>query len=165
MLSGETAVGKYPLESVMTMDKTICAAEDAIDYWKRFYESSNEKKTTITNAISHACCMTAMDLGAGAIITITTSGHTARMISRFRPQCPIIAVTVSNKGRRQLAISWGVTPETGMALRSTDELFQEGISVALDTKLVDRGDIVVLTAGLPGAVSGTTNLIKAQQIV
>lgn len=164
MLSGETAAGKYPIDSVITMDKTICAAEEATDYWKRFSESSNERKTSITNAISHACCMTAMDLAASAIITITTSGHTARMISRFRPQCPIIALTVSEKGRRQLAISWGVTPQAGMALKSTDELFEEGIAVALDTKFVTRGDTVVLTAGVPVGVSGTTNMIKAQQI-
>jgi pyruvate kinase len=109
--------------------------------------------------------MTAMDLAANAIITVTSSGHTARMISRFRPQCPIVALTVSDKVRRQLGISWGVTPESGRAFNSTDELFDAGIKAALETKIVSRGDTVVLTAGIPINISGTTNLIKAQQIV
>ena len=164
MLSGETAAGKYPLESVTTMDKTVRTAEASIHYWKRFRDSSIDRETTITNAISHACCMTAMDLMASAIITITTSGHTARMVSRFRPQCPIIAITVGEKVRRQLAISWGVTPELGNGLKSTDALLEDGVKIALDTKIVKHGDTVVLTAGLPGGISGTTNLIKAQQI-
>jgi pyruvate kinase len=165
MLSGETAAGKYPLESVVTMVKTLMEAEGSIDYWKRFRDFAAEKKTTITDAISHACCMTAMDLGASAIITVTTSGHTARMISRFRPQCPIIALTVSDKVRRQLGISWGVTPEAGTHLNSTDELFDAGIHAALETNIVCRGETVVLTAGVPVNTSGTTNLIKAQQII
>ncbi len=164
MLSGETAAGKYPVESVDTMDKIITAAEDAIDYWKRFRELGFEKKTVISDAISHACCMTAMDLGASAIITVTSSGHTARMISRFRPQCPIIALTEKDIVRRQLSISWGVTPKVGKQLSSTDELFDTGISAALETDIVKRGDTVVLTAGVPIGISGTTNLIKAQQI-
>ncbi|MEL4105335.1 pyruvate kinase [Oscillospiraceae bacterium WX1] len=164
MLSGETAAGKYPLESVETMDKTLREAEHAIDYWKRFREQSFEKNMTISDAISNACCTTAMDLAAKAIITVTTSGHTARMISRFRPQCPIVALAENSRVQRQLNVSWGVTPIRGKSLRSTDELFEEGIRAALETKIVQQGDIVVLTAGVPIGISGTTNLIKAQQI-
>lgn len=164
MLSGETASGKYPLESVSTMDKTLKAAETATNYWKKFKDSSCESKTSITNAISRACCTTAMDLGASAIITVTNSGLTARMISRFRPQCPIVALTESEKVRRQLSVSWGVTPKKGKQFGSTDEIFEEGIKAALETKLVKKGETVVLTAGVPIGISGTTNLIKAQII-
>jgi len=164
MLSGETAAGKYPIESVVTMDRTARAAEGAIDYWKRFRELGYEKKTAVNDAITHACCMTAMDLSASAIVTVTSSGHTARMISRFRPQCPIIALTENNRVRRQLSISWGVTPEAVKRLNSTDELFEEGVRRALETGIVKYGETVVLTAGVPVGISGTTNLIKAQKI-
>lgn len=165
MLSGETAAGKHPIESVVTMDKTVRAAEGAIDYWKRFRELGYEKKTVVNDAITHACCSTAMDLGAGAIVSVTSSGHTARMISRFRPQCPIVALTENSMVRRQLSISWGVTPEAIKSLNSTDELFEEGVRCALATGIVKTGDTVVLTAGVPVGISGTTNLIKAQKIV
>jgi pyruvate kinase len=165
MLSGETAAGKYPIESVVTMDKTARAAEGAIDYWKRFREMGFEKKTAVNDAITHACCTTAMDLGASAIVSVTSSGHTARMISRFRPQCSIIALTENDRVRRQLSISWGVTPEAIKQLNSTDELFEEGVRAALLTGIVKYGEIVVLTAGVPVGISGTTNLIKAQKIV
>jgi pyruvate kinase len=164
MLSGETAAGKYPIESVATMDKIITAAEDAIDYWKRFRELSFEKKAAISDAISHACCTTAMDLGAAAVITVTSSGHTARMISRFRPQCPIIAMTENDIVRRQLSISWGVIPIAIKRLNSTDELFEESVHIAQESRLINPGDIVVLTAGVPVGISGTTNLVKAQKI-
>jgi pyruvate kinase len=164
MLSGETASGRHPLESVVTMDKIVAAAESSIDYWKRFNELGFEKKTAVSDAITHACCTTAMDLGASAIITVTSSGHTARMISRFRPQCPIVALTEDDRVRRQLSISWGVTPKAGKVRKSTDELFEEGIEAALDTKMVKKGDTVVLTAGVPVGISGSTNLMKAQQI-
>ena len=164
MLSGETAAGKYPVESVVTLDKTLRAAEAAIDFWERFREGHFERKSSISDAISHACCTTAMDLGASAVITVTTSGYTARMISRFRPQCPIVALTESERVRRQLSISWGVTPEAGKRLSSTDEVFAAGIETALQTKIVTSGDTVVLTAGVPIGISGTTNLIKVQQI-
>jgi pyruvate kinase len=164
MLSGETASGKYPIESVVTMDKTVRAAEASTDFWKRFRELRFEKKTAVNDAITHACCTTAMDLSASAIITVTSSGHTARMISRFRPQCPIVALSEYDQVRRQLSISWGVIPESIKRLNSTDELFEEGLRSALDTGIVKKGDTVVLTAGVPVGISGTTNLIKAQQV-
>ena len=164
MLSGETAAGKYPVESVATMAKITEAAEESIDYWKRFRELGYERKSVIGDAITHACCTTAMDLNAAAVITVTFSGHTARMISRFRPQCPIVALTENDRVSRQLSISWGVTPKTGRRLSNTDELFYAGILAAIETKTVKAGDTVVLTAGVPVGISGTTNLIKAQQI-
>lgn len=161
MLSGETAAGKYPIESVATMVDIVNAAENGIDYWKNFRERSFEMDKNITNAISHACCTTAMSLNANAIVTVTRSGHTARMISRFRPQCPIAAVTVTKKSRRQLAMSWGVYTALSEDVTSTDELFTIGVQNAVEMKLVSEGDIVVITAGVPVGQSGTTNLIKA----
>ena len=108
--------------------------------------------------------MTAMDLGARAIVTVTSSGLTARMLSRFRPQCPIVAVAVDERVMRQLFISWGVTPRKGTPLSSTDELFEDGARAALESGFAHKGDTVVLTAGVPVGISGTTNLIKVQQL-
>ena len=109
MLSGETASGKYPIEALKTMVDTAVAAEGAIDYWGRFRESALlPGVSSISDAITHSCCLTAMDLGASAILAATKTGYTAKVISRFRPGCPIIAVCQSEKTRRQLAISWGV---------------------------------------------------------
>ena len=108
MLSGETAAGKYPLETIAVMSKIAEQAENSMDYWKRFSAQQCEMSASVTNAISHATCTTALDLKASAIITVTQSGHTARMISRFRPACPIIATTTNPKVQRQLNLSWGV---------------------------------------------------------
>jgi pyruvate kinase len=118
----------------------------------------------VTNAISHACCTTALDLEAAAIVTVTQSGHTARMLSRFRPQCPILAVTVNERVQRQLALSWGINPYLGESVTSTDELFEAGAKKALEAKMVSRGDLVVITAGVPVGVSGTTNLLRVQTL-
>ena len=163
MLSGETASGKYPLESLATMVRIVERAEnDRFHAYKPTYKSAKEGLPTVSDAISHAACTTAEELGAAAIVSVTTSGHTARMISRFRPECPIVAVTPSEKVRRQLAISWGVTPCCAGGITNTDELFDIGAKVAKTEKLVDEGDTVVLTAGVPVGVHGTTNLIKVQ---
>lgn len=164
MLSGETAAGKYPLQALEIMCQTLTAAEAAIDYWHNFQSAGFSAGRSITNAISHACCTTAHDLDAQAIITVTTSGHTARMISRFKPQCAIVAVTVSRRVCRQLSISWGVIPLLARPVSSTDELFQVSLEEALQAGYVAPGQTVVITAGLPVGVSGTTNLIKAQTV-
>jgi pyruvate kinase len=118
----------------------------------------------VTNAISHACCTTALDLEAAAIVTVTQSGHTARMLSRFRPQCTIVAVTVNEMVQRQLSLSWGINAYLGEAVTSTDELFEAGVKKALEAKVASRGDLVVITAGVPVGVSGTTNLLKVQTL-
>ncbi len=158
MLSGERR--KHPVESV-AHDKNHPRRAHATE---TFRELRFEKKTVVTDAISHACCWTAMELGASAVITVTSSGHTARMISRFRPQCLILALAENEQVRRQLSISWGVIPESIKRLNSTDELFDEGVKSALKSRLISPGDTVVLTAGVPVGISGTTNLIKAQVI-
>lgn len=164
MLSGETAIGKYPIETLETMAKIATKAEASIDYWIRFQKMKHDFSPNITNAISHATCTTAQDLKASAIITLTHSGHTARMISRFRPQCPIIATTVSPRVQRQLALSWGVFPYLAREASSTDEMFDDGVEKALESKLVRNGDLVVITAGLPVGISGTTNILKVHLV-
>ena len=160
MLSGETAAGKYPLETLAVMSKIAEQAENSMDYWKRFLTHQSDMSSSVTNAISHATCTTALDLKASAIITVTQSGHTARMISRFRPACPIIANTTNPKVQRQLNLSWGVLPYlVGMA-NTTDEMFDMGIEKALESGLVRNGDLTVITAGSPVGISGTTNILK-----
>ncbi len=168
MLSGETASGKYPIEALETMVKTVLAAESAINYWGRFIKnyslSATGSSASINQAISHTCCSTAMDLNADAILAATTSGHTARVISRFRPACPIVALTTSEKCRRQLAISWGVQPLLYGSVDSTDRLFSLCVDTARKEGLVKPGNTVVITAGVPLSAKGTTNLIKAQVV-
>ncbi|MEG2366621.1 MAG: pyruvate kinase [Oscillospiraceae bacterium] len=165
MLSGETASGKYPLEAVGAMAATVNSAEGAINYWGRFREQlSLTDCSSINNAITHACCMTAMDLNAKAILAATQSGYSAKVISRFRPECPIIALCQTEKVRRQLSISWGVRPLLCGYVDSTDRLFSLAIDVARNEGAIAAGDTVVITAGVPIGISGTTNLIKAQVV-
>ncbi len=162
MLSGETASGKYPVEAVRTMARIAMRAEEDIDYMKRFYENYSQFGTSdnIADAISHATCLIAYNLNAKAIITVTYSGSTARMISRFRPDIPIVACTPNAETQRQLTISWGVEPLMLGEERIPDILFQQAVSAARKAGYVQSGDKVVLTAGLPLAKAGTTNLIK-----
>ena len=160
MLSGETASGKYPVESLETMTRIALKAEKSIDYWKIFSESRYAMTGSVTNAISHATCTTAMDLQAAAIITFTKSGHTARMISRFRPACPIVATTSDERVCRQLSLSWGVIPFLVHETTTTDEMFDAGVNKALESGMVKNGDVVVITAGAPVGISGTTNILK-----
>ena len=164
MLSGETASGKYPLEALQTMVDTVTAAEGAVDYWKRFRGIAFSSGNSINDAISHTSCLTAMDLSATAILAATQSGHTARMISRFRPGCPIAALTTTEKVRRQLAITWGVAPYLSGSVDSTDRLFSLCVECARKEGFVTAGDTVVITAGVPIGQSGSTNLIKAQTV-
>ncbi len=162
MLSGETASGLYPLEAVKTMARIACRTENDIDYTKRFSESKINGFPNVTNAISHATCMTAQDLKAAAIITVTKSGKTARMLSRYRPQTPIIGCSPEIKSCRHLNLAWGVTPLLIDEKQSTDELFDHALNVTHKNKLVDYGNIVVITGGFPLGISGTTNMLKVQ---
>ncbi len=164
MLSGETASGKHPVEALETMARIVEAAEGGIDYWKRFRGAVFDHTSSISDAISHTSCLTAMDLGAAAILTATQSGYTARMISRFRPGCAVAALTTTEKVRRQLAISWGVVPFLSGSVDSTDRLFSLCVDTSRKEGLVRSGDTVVITAGVPLGSSGTTNLIKAQVV-
>ncbi|MGE4284137.1 MAG: pyruvate kinase alpha/beta domain-containing protein, partial [Clostridia bacterium] len=164
MLSGETSVGKYPVESVITMSSIATRTEHSIDYKKRFAITDYNMKPNVTNAISHATCTTAHDLGASAIISVTKSGHTARMVSKFRPACPIIATTISEKVYRQLALSWGVYPFLSETKENTDELFDHAVDTALRSDMIKNGNLVVITAGIPVGISGTTNIVKVHTV-
>ena len=160
MLSGETAAGLYPIEALKTMDRIARRTEMDIDYEKRFRERMNADNPDITNAISHATCMTAMDLNAAAIITVTKSGSTARMISKYRPSCPIIGCSPEEHVCRQMNLSWGVQPLLIAEENDTDELFDHAVDAAEQAGYISAGEIAVLTAGVPLGISGTTNLIK-----
>ena len=161
MLSGETAVGKHPVESVKAMHSIALKAEQSINYKKRFATADSEALTgTITDAISHATCTTAHDLGAAAIVTVTKTGTTARMISKFRPACDIITLTTDPIVYRQLALSWGVIPVMAEEKKTTDELFDHAVERSAATGLVKNGDLIVITLGVPVGVSGSTNTLK-----
>ena len=164
MLSGETASGKYPVEALSTMVDTVVAAENAVDYAKRFRNAAWGGFDGINDAISHSSVQTAVDLSATAILAATKSGYTARMISRFRPGCSIVAITTEERVRRQLAISWGVMPCLCGTVDSTDRLLHMCVDVAKKEGLVHPGDIVIITAGVPIGQPGSTNLIKAQMV-
>ncbi|MFZ2539255.1 MAG: pyruvate kinase [Oscillospiraceae bacterium] len=160
MLSGETAAGLYPVESLKTMADIAERAELDIDYQKRFRTRDLDEFPNVTNAISHATVTTAMDLKAAAIITVTKSGQTARMISKFRPNSPIIGCTTNEMVCRQMNLSWGVTPIVCEEKYTNDELFDHAVEVAEANDLVHSGDLVVITAGVPLGVAGTTNFMK-----
>ncbi|GIO88464.1 pyruvate kinase [Paenibacillus faecis] len=164
MLSGETAAGKYPVESVLTMSRIAEKAESALEYREIFIKQSNAQQTTVTEAISQAVANSALDLNAKAIITSTETGYTARMVSKYRPKAPIIAVTTEDQTLRRLALNWGVTPVKGQLASSTDEMFDNAMKGGLDSGLVKEGDLVVITAGIPLGRSGSTNLVKIGQI-
>lgn len=164
MLSGETAGGKYPIEALTAMTDIVDEAESSIHYWRQFQKQRVVPASNINDAITHTCCLTAKDLDAKAILAATSSGRTARMICRFRPACPVAALTMNEKVRRQLAISWGVIPFLTGEVNSTDRIFSLSAEIALKEGLVKNGDTVVITAGVPLGKSGSTNLIKAQVI-
>ena len=163
MLSGETAAGKYPVEAVKTMATIAKRTEQTLDYNKILKENS-KNNNTVTDAISHATCSTAVDLNASAIITSTSTGYTARMVSKFRPNCPIIATTNNEKVMRQLGLSWGVYTVKSKKAINTDEVIENSIDAAKNAKYINNGELVVITAGVPVGVSGTTNLIKVHVI-
>ncbi|NLP27588.1 MAG: pyruvate kinase [Clostridia bacterium] len=164
MLSGESAAGKYPIESVKTMAKIAVKAEQAINYAKMLSTMQFDMMDNITNAISYATCSIAQQLNVTAIICVTHSGETARMISRFRPFCPIIAPTDNERVQRQMHLSWGVIPCLVEPLTSVEEMFEEGVKQAQKLGVVKDGDVVVITAGVPGGMSGTTNLLKVHTV-
>lgn len=162
MLSGETAAGKYPVEALRTMVKIALRTESDISYNKEFsiYSKENEAKINMTTAISHATCMTAIDLGAKAIITVSRSGNTARMISKYRPGCMIVGCSPEEHTCRQLNMSWGITPVHIKEEYSMEILLLHATEAAERAGYVEKGDIVVLTAGVPLGRSGNTNLLK-----
>lgn len=164
MLSGESANGKYPVEAVKTMAKIAERTERDIDYRSRLLKSEISDSPDITTAISYATCTTAMNLHADAIITVTMSGFTASMISRYKPSCPIIGFSVNPRVCRQLELMWGVKPLLIEKEETADSLIEEVAREAEKAGLVKRGDTIVITAGLPLGVSGTTNMIRVIEV-
>ncbi len=164
MLSGETASGKYPVESVKTMHSIAMRIEETLDYSSILNSKMIASEITTTNAIGRATCTTAMDLGASAIITATSSGYTSKAISKFRPKAPIIAATTTESVMRRLSLVWGVYPVLSPCSDSTDEVIELSIQSAMEKNYVKEGDLVVITAGIPVATAGSTNLIKVHTI-
>lgn len=162
MLSGETAAGSYPVEAVKTMVRIAERTEQDVDYRKRFYQSARETDTDITNAICHASCTTALDLNAKAIVTVTKSGTSARMLAKYRPESDIISCATTEKVCRQLSLTWGVTPIVIKEEKEVFNLFDKAIQAAVKMKLLQTGDLTVITSGVPIGVSGTTNMMKVQ---
>ncbi len=164
MLSGETANGAYPVEAVKTMARIAERAEIDIDYASRFHRLESARENNITNAISHATCTTAMDLNAAAIITVTMSGFTAEMLARYKPTCPIIACSIERQVCRQANLLWGVRPLHIKKEDTAEDLFQDAVRESLEAGYIKKGDVVVITAGVPLGISGKTNMIRVVEV-
>ncbi len=160
MLSGETASGKYPLEAVQTMAKIAVRTEGALDYVEIFKRNGLKDRTHPTDAISHATASIAQEIDAGAILTITESGFTARMIAKYKPETPVVAVCRLPERVRAMQLYWGVQPILGPYSTNTDEMIELSLQTALHAGAIQDGCSVVITAGVPVGTPGSTNLIK-----
>ena len=162
MLSGETAAGAYPIEAVQTMAKIAERTEQDIDYSREFKPRKLAEAPDVTSAISHATCTTAADLKAAAIVAVSKSGRTVSRIAKYLPVCPIIGCTTDERVYRQLNLLWGVTPVVMEEANTADELFDHAVELAEQKGLIARGELVVIAAGVPVGLSGTTNMMKVQ---
>lgn len=162
MLSGETAAGDYPVDALRAMVKITLRTEADIDYKKRFIQREHIPESDVTDAISRATVTIAHDLDAKMIVTVTTSGRTARMISRFRPHCHVMGCTTDPVICRQLNMAWGIKPLLIATEHDTFELFDHALQAVEKAGYIDKGDLAVMTAGVPLGISGTTNIIKVQ---
>ncbi len=160
MLSGETSIGKYPIEAVLTMSKIAMETERKIDYKERFQKTHVTLTRNVTNAIGHSTCSAAHTLNASAIISVTKSGRAAKAVSKYRPSCQIIGATLSKKVFNQLSLAWGVMPILTELKGSTDEIFDQAIKGTFKSGIIMNGDLVVITGGAPVGFSGTTNTMK-----
>ena len=164
MLSGETAAGKYPVEAVRTMDAIAVRTEGEIDYTKRMKRLAGSSRLSIAAATAHAACTTAADISADAVITVSQRGTTAQMVSRFRPATTVIACLLDEQVRRQMSLYFGVVPLMMPYASNTDELVEFAVDAAEKAGLVQQGDLVVVTAGVPVGVAGTTNMIRVHLV-
>ncbi|KSU63966.1 pyruvate kinase [[Bacillus] enclensis] len=160
MLSGETAAGTYPVEAVQTMHNIAFKAETALDFNEILSARSKESDHNMTDAIGQSVAHTAINLDVNAIVAPTESGHTARMISKYRPKAPIVAVTGSESVSRRLALVWGVYPTVGRRVSTTDEMLDMAVEESVNSGMTKHGDLIVITAGVPIGETGTTNLMK-----
>ncbi len=164
MLSGETAIGRFPVEAVNTMSRIANFTEANLDYENILEEHGRTLDKSVTDAIGHATCHIAHELGADAIITSTQSGHTARMVSKYKPKAPIVAVSASRFVAGQLTLTWGVQAILSPPVKDTDTMFSNAMQSALEAKMIHPGNLVVITAGVPANVSGTTNLLRVETV-
>ncbi len=164
MLSGESAMGQYPIEAVKAMALIAEQAERDAFEMNAYSSLHYDQDGATTNAISDAACRAARDIRAKAVITVTKSGEAARSISKFRPYEPIVAATPENKTFHQLSLSWGVYPVLSRYQNTSDELFQHAIDCAKQIDLVENGDLVVISAGIPLNTCGSTNTLKVQTV-
>ena len=162
MLSGETASGKYPVESVSTMARIAVTTEGSINYIKRLHQQFYPEQTNITNAISYAACTTAAELKTACISTVTKSGFTARMISKFKPTCPIAASSFNERVWRQLNLVWGCRPVLLERILDDGKVFELAMETAVKSGLAVNGDTVVIAVGVPVGVSGSTNTMRVE---
>ncbi|WP_312939434.1 pyruvate kinase [Oscillibacter sp.] len=164
MLSGETAAGKYPLDAVKTMNAIALRTESDINYPKRMRSAAGDHRLSIAAATAHAACTTADDVGADAIITVSQRGTTARLVSRFRPATPVIACLLDERVQRHMALSWGVIPILMQVAGDSDELVDFAVESAKAAGLIQQGSLVVVTAGVPVGIPGTTNMIRVHLV-
>ncbi|MFZ2448539.1 MAG: pyruvate kinase [Syntrophobacteraceae bacterium] len=164
MLSDETAMGNYPIEAVSTLDRIAATTEPYLDERDFLSEEVSDHLHTVPAAISRAACSLALDVGASAIVATSSSGSTARLVARFRPSAPVMALTDHPETRRQLALSWGVIPHLVSAFVDTDQMFASARAWAVEKGVAKAGDCLVITAGVPVGVPGTTNLLKVMEI-
>jgi pyruvate kinase len=160
MLSGETAAGTYPVEAVQTMHNIALRTEQALNHKEILSSRSKDTEHNLTDAIGQSVAHTALNLDVNAIITPTESGHTARMISKYRPMAPIVAITSNASTCRILSLAWGVYPQLGKKATTTDEMLEIAVEESLNSGIVKHGNLVVITAGVPVGEAGTTNLMK-----
>ena len=163
MLSGETAAGAYPVEALKTMS-AIAERTEQENHARFVPLAENTGKISVSDATAHAACLTAKDVNAAAIVTVSESGNTARLLSKYRPEQPIIACVMKEQVQRQLALSWGITPLMMPLAHSTDELIEMSTSLAKENGYLHNGELAVVTAGVPVGVSGTTNMIKIHMV-
>ena len=164
MLSGETAAGAYPVEALKTMSAIAERTEQEGFHLRGRTMDFNPGKISVSDATAHAACLTARDVNAAAIVTVSESGTTARLLSKYRPQQPIIACVMREQVQRQLSLSWGITPLMMSLAHSTDELIEMSTSLAKENGYLHNGELAVVTAGVPVGVSGTTNMIKIHMV-
>ena len=164
MLSGETAAGAYPVEALKTMSAIAERTENEPHYRDERFKDAAHGQISVSDATAHAACLTARDVNAAAIVTVSESGNTARLLSKYRPAQPIIACVMDEQVQRQLSISWGITPLMMDLATSTDELIEKSTALAKENGYLHDGELAVVTAGVPVGVSGTTNMIKIHMI-
>ena len=164
MLSGETAAGAYPVEALKTMSAIAERTENEPHYRDERFKDATHGQISVSDATAHAACLTARDVNAAAIVTVSESGNTARLLSKYRPTQPIIACVMDEQVQRQLSLSWGITSLLMGPAKSTDELIEMSTALAQKNGYLHNGELAVVTAGVPVGVSGTTNMIKIHMV-